>query len=142
MARFARLVTGIASLGATISLAGLAACVPVEDPEADAYDPTLANIDTSRACFFTRQVSGFSSAPESPNRNERLYLMTGANERWLLETWGTCPDLDFSLAVGLDVRGSTSVCTGQIETLLVPSSVSGQVDRCSVRVLGRVIEED
>lgn len=139
MARFARLTTGIASLGA---IAGLAACVPVEDFEADTYDPTLANIDTSQACFFTRQVSGFSSASESPDRNQRVYLMTGANERWLLETWGSCPDRDFSLAVGLDVRGSTSVCTGQIETLLVPSSVSGQVDRCSLRVLGRVIEDD
>lgn len=139
MTRFAHLTTGIACVGASVALA---ACAPVEDPGTDAYDPTLANIDTSRACFFTRQITGFFSAPASPNRNERVYLTTGVNERWLLETWGSCPDLDFSHTVGLDVSGSTSVCTGQIETLLVPSSVSGQVDRCSVRVLGRVIEED
>ena len=65
-----------------------------------------------------------------------------SEERWLLETYGSCPDLDFANAVGLDVRGSISVCTGQTETLLVPSTIPGEVDRCPVRVLGRVIEDD
>ncbi|GAA5048570.1 hypothetical protein GCM10023208_05880 [Erythrobacter westpacificensis] len=127
---------------AIAACACLAACAPVEEPAADGYDAALANLDTSRACFFTREINGYSDAPSSSARNDRLYISTGVNERWLLETYGSCPDLDFANAVGLDVRGSISVCTGQTETLLVPSTIPGEVDRCPVRVLGRVIEDD
>lgn len=125
---------------AALALAG-AACAPVDRGEPDAYDATLANIDTTRACFFTREINGYSNAPESSARNERIYIDTGVNERWLLETMGTCPDLDFSQRIALDTRSSTSVCTGNLENLLVPSVTPGEVDRCPVRVLGRVIEE-
>ena len=116
---------------------GLSACAPVAGPEADEYDAALANLDTERSCFFTRQIEGYSNAPESSSRNERIYLDAGPNDRWLLETAGVCPDLDFSLRVALDVRGTGSVCTGDFETLLVPSRISGSVERCPVRVLGR-----
>ncbi|RIV85737.1 hypothetical protein D2V07_10395 [Aurantiacibacter zhengii] len=127
------------SLGAVLAIA---ACAPMEQPGADEYDTTLANVDTDRACFFTREINGYSNAPESPRGRDRLYIATGVSERWLLETWGSCPELDFSLAVGLDARGSTSICTGQMETLVVPSAIPDTLDRCPVRVVGRVIEED
>ncbi len=129
----------ILSLGAVLTIV---ACAPVEQPGADEYDATVANVDTGRACFFTREINGFSNAPEAPEGRDRLYISTGVSERWLLETWGSCPELDFSLAVGLDARGSTSICTGQMETLVVSSSIPDTLDRCPVRVLGRVIEEN
>lgn len=125
---------------ATLVLA-MAACAPVDTPEPDEYDATLANLDTSRACFFTREVNGYSNAPESSAGRERIYIDTGVNERWLLETLATCPELDFSHQVALDTRTATSVCTGNLETILVPSVTPGEVDRCPVRVLGRVLEE-
>lgn len=125
---------------ATLALA-VVACAPVDNPEPDQYDATLANLDTSRACFFTREVNGYSNAPESSAGRERIYIDTGVNEQWLLETLGTCPELDFSQQVALDTRSATSVCTGNLENLLVPSVTPGEVDRCAVRVLGRVIEE-
>lgn len=122
--------------------ATLAACAPMAEPTGDAQDAALADLDTGRACFFTREINGYSDAPSGSARSDRLYISTGVNERWLLETLGSCPDLDFANAVGLDVRGSVSVCTGQTEMLLVPSTIPGEVDRCPVRVLGRVVETD
>ncbi len=129
--------------GALVAAAlGLAACAPMEAPEADEYDATLANIDTSRACFFTREINGYSNAPDGPRGRERLYVRTGVREEWLLETVGSCPELDFSHQIALDTRGRTSVCTGYMETLLVPDSFGDRIDRCQVRVLGRVIQQE
>ncbi|WAT17658.1 DUF6491 family protein [Aurantiacibacter sp. MUD11] len=116
---------------------GLAACAPMEEPASDEYDATLAELDTERACFFAREVNGFSHAPSSPGGDDRIWVSTGVSERWLLETRGTCPELDFSQQIALDVRGSGSVCTGQLEMLLVPNVMRGDFDRCPVRVLGR-----
>lgn len=129
-----------AVLGA--AMLGLAACAPIDAPQADEYDATLANIDASRACFFTRQINGYSNAPYGPRSAERLYVSTGVREEWLLETIGACPDLDFSQMIALDTRNRTSVCTGDVETLLVPDGFGDRVDRCQVRVLGRVMEQE
>ncbi len=120
---------------------GLSACAPTDAAAVDEYDAVLANLDTQRACFTTREIQGYSNAPESSSRAERIYLDTGMNERFLLETTGPCPELDFGLRLALDVRGTGSICTGDWENLLVPSSLRGEVERCPVRVLGRVIED-
>jgi len=121
---------------------GLAGCAPMDEPSAAEYDASLANIDTSRACFFTRQINGFSNAPDGPRGSERLYVRTGVNEEWLLETMGSCPDLDFILQIALDTGSRTTVCSGSMETLLVPDAFGDRLDRCPVRVIGRVIEEE
>ena len=125
----------------TAGALGLSACAPTDAAAVDEYDAVLANLDTQRACFTTREIQGYSNAPESSSRAERIYLDTGMNERFLLETTGPCPELDFGLRLALDVRGTGSVCTGDWENLLVPSSFRGEVERCPVRVLGRVIED-
>ena len=123
----------LAALGAAT-----AACAPVEDDGgmADAA-PVLSS---ERQCFFTRQINGYGEAPEGPDGEERIYVRTGVNDRWLLEPIGVCPEIDFALRIGLDTRTMTSLCTDEITTLLVPSTIPGEVDRCRVRVLGKVIE--
>ena len=120
---------------------GLSACAQTDAANVDEYDAALANLDTERACFFTRETQGYSNAPESSSRNERIYIDTGVDERWLLETTGPCPELDFSLRLALDVRDAGSICTGDWENLLVPSNFGGDAQRCPVRVLGRMIED-
>lgn len=125
-----------------VAALALSACAPVDRASEDGYDATLANIDTSRECFFTRQINGYSNAPDGPRGAERLYVKTGVREEWLLETLGSCPDLDFSQRIALDTNGRTSICTGSTETLLIPDAFEGRVERCSVRVVGRVIESD
>ncbi len=100
----------------------------------------LANLDTQRACFQQREINGYANAPGGSGGSERIVVRAGVREEWLLETTGACPELDFSRAVAFDTRGATSICTGDLETLLVPSTISGGADRCPVRVLGRLIE--
>ncbi|MWV29159.1 DUF6491 family protein [Aurantiacibacter rhizosphaerae] len=118
---------------------GLSACAQADRAEVDEYDPVLAALDTQRACFSTREIQGYSNAPAGSSRHERILIDAGPNESWLLETTGPCPELDANLRVALDVRGTGSVCTGDWETLLVPSSFRGDINRCPVRVLGRVM---
>ncbi len=124
-------------LGAALML-GISGCAPMDAPETDADDALLAQLDTSQACFTQREVRGYSRAPDGSGGRERIFLDTGANERFLLETVGACPDLDFSLRIALGQRTIGSVCTGDLETLVIPSAIPQEFADCPVRVLGRV----
>lgn len=120
---------------------GLGACVPKDAPQADEATADLAEIDTSLSCFTQREIRSYSRAPDGPSRRERIYLDTGINEKFMLETIGPCPDLDFSLRIALDTRTAGSICTGDVETLVIPSAIPQEFGQCPVRVLGRLIEE-
>lgn len=128
-----RQLIALAALGAMT-----AACAPVEG-EADATEASPL-VSSERQCFFTRQINGYGEAPDGPGGEERIYINTGANDRWLVEPIGVCPEIDFALRIGLDRPTVTSLCSGDLTTLLVPSTIPGEVDRCQVRVLGKVVE--
>jgi hypothetical protein len=112
-----------------------AACAPVD------YEPVpVAGLSTERQCFFTRTIDGYNEAPDGPT-GDRLYITTGPRERWLFETFGACPELDWSFQIALDTRAQTTVCTGDTATLLVPRGIGGgPADRCTVRLLGKMLE--
>lgn len=116
---------------------GAGACVPVEDEPAE----LPPNISADRQCFFVDRVNGYGDAPEGPNGRDRLYVDTGPGGEWLLETFGPCPELDWSFTIGLDTRLQSSLCTGDTATLLVPQTFGGVPNRCTVRVLGKVVEQ-
>lgn len=116
--------------------AASAACTQTAEPPR-----SIAGVDTERQCFFTRSINGYGDAPDGPEGEQRLYIDTGANDRWLFEVSGTCRDLDFAHRIALDTRGLSSVCTGNTETLLVPSAIGSQPDRCFVRLLGKVSDQ-
>lgn len=119
----------------TIAVAALAcaACTPVEgEPE------PIAGLSTERQCFFTSQINGYGDAPGGAG--ERLYVNTGPNDRWLFETFGPCTELDWAFRIALDTGPSSSLCTGDTATLIVPRSLAGRPDRCSVRLLGKMTE--
>ena len=80
-------------------LLALAATACVQDG-AEPPEP-IAGLSTERACFFMSQVNGYNEAPDGP-RGDRLYVNVGARDRYLLETMGSCPDLDWSLQIGID----------------------------------------
>lgn len=117
--------------------AALSACAQTaEEPRTAA-----PGLSTDRQCFFARQINGYSEAPDGPSGANRLYVRTGASDRWLLETYGPCPDLDWSFRVAIDTRfAGSSLCTEDTATVLVPRGISGPPDRCTARVLGRVAE--
>lgn len=122
------------TLKCVLPLATLASAACVQ-PEAAAPEP-MANLSTERACFFSREIDGYSEVSDDP-RDNRIYVNTGVNERFLLETYGPCPDLNWSYRIGLDTRFSSSLCTGETVTLLVPRSTDGIPDRCTARILGK-----
>ena len=113
------------------------ACAPVENELAE----LPPNISTARQCFFVDRINGYGDAPEAGNGRERLYVDTGPGGEWLLETFGPCPEIDWSFAIGLDTRLQSSLCTGETATLLVPQNLDGPANRCTARVLRRVIEQ-
>lgn len=109
-----------------------AACTSAEgEPE------PIAGLSTARQCFFTSQINGYGDAPGG-GAGERLYVNTGPNDRWLFETFGPCTELDWAFRIALDTGSSSSLCTGDTATLLVPRSLSGRPDRCTVRLLGKM----
>ena len=122
---------------ALAAAAACAACAPVEQDEAFALP---ANVSAERQCFSVDRISGYSEAPDGPRGADRLYVRSGVNDRWLLETFGGCHDLDWALQVGLDTRLQTNLCTGEVATLVVPRTGFTTPDRCTARVLGKVIE--
>lgn len=131
-----------AMLAATpLAALAVAACAPIEEPDSDAALAAGPVISTERSCFFTRDVNGYGEAPDGPRGSNRLYVDTGVNERHVLETFGPCPDLDWSFQIGLDTRVQTSLCTGDTATVIVPRGIGGAPDRCTATVIGRVVEE-
>ena len=117
----------------------LASCAPAPEPamaQGDAPDETLAGLDTSHQCFFLRNADRYSDAPDAPNGNERIFVQTRVNEKFVLESVSNCRDIDFAYEVGLDNRFGSSLCTGDTANLLVPSPTGN--DSCMVRVIGRI----
>lgn len=114
------------------------ACMSCVQADGEPAEP-VAGLSSEQACFFSRQINGYAEAPDGPG-GDRLYVKTGARERFLLETWGPCPDLDWSFRIGIDTRFSGSLCTGDTATVFVPSTVDGVPTRCSARILGKVTE--
>ncbi len=119
-------------------LLALAATACVQDG-AEPPEP-IAGLSTERACFFMSQVNGYNEAPDGP-RGDRLYVNVGARDRYLLETMGSCPDLDWSLQIGIDPDHQSSICTGDTVTLVIPQSLGGIPQRCTARVLGKMEDE-
>ncbi len=116
----------------------LAACAQVED-----QPQTSASFDTGRQCFFSNTINGYADAPDGPNGEERLTVSTGPRNDWLFEVIGPCIELDFAHQIAFDLRTRSSICTGDRETLLVPSDIGSRgVERCDVRMLGKLVEED
>lgn len=120
---------------AALAVAGLvlAACAPAPS-SADG-----ASSDGARACFFTRQVSGFS---EGARRDGRIYLRTGVNEAFEVETFGACNEIDWTLSVGIDSTfGGPTTCVGDSIRLVVPSPGRG-ADRCLARVTRKLTDAE
>jgi len=124
-------MTRLIPAAALVAAAACASCAPVEEPE------PIAGLSTERQCFFTRQINGYGDAPDGP-RGDRIYIDTGPRDRWLLETFGSCYELDWAQTIALDTRSMSNMCTGDTATLIVPRGLDRTPDRCSVRLLGKM----
>jgi hypothetical protein len=99
-----------------VSLATLASC-------AASGGPQTAAAGGARECFNVRSVNSFT-----PAGRDAVNVRVGANRYFRLDILGTCPDIDFSMRVGVRPRaGSSWICQGQDADLVVPSPSGTQV---------------
>jgi hypothetical protein len=101
-------------------------------------DPAEAVMQSrpTRDCFSARSVIGFS-----PAGREAVDVRVGANRHYRLTLGGYCPDVDWSLRIGLQTRGGSSfICAGYDAEILVPDSTGLQ--RCSVTEVRRLTPDE
>ncbi len=81
---------------------------------------------SGRQCFNASSVNGFDAID-----NDTVLVTVGSRNVYQLEIVGVCPDVDWSLRIGLRSTGGSSwVCESMDAELLVPSPTGLQ--RCPV----------
>lgn len=123
--------------------AALAACAPVDEEFSTADEALTAERLAAEggSCFFARNVTGYREAPDGPDGEERVLVEVGADETYLFETFGPCPNLDFTRRLGFDQQGVGRICSGIDVDLIVPDRALGP-QRCPVRMVSRVEDEE
>ncbi|WP_370275436.1 DUF6491 family protein [Hyphomonas atlantica] len=121
---------------AIVSTLALASCAYSQTEDATTQSASAAGRD----CFFLSEVSGFNDAPDIERGSDRIYVHTGPSETYLFETFGSCPDLNYSETIAFDQNGPGRICRGIDVDLLVPTSIG--VQRCPVRMISRVPEDE
>ncbi|WP_324742241.1 DUF6491 family protein [Tsuneonella sp. CC-YZS046] len=124
----------LALVVAGCSFALAAGCAPTAD------EPREASIADGRECFWPGDVNGFNTVRDAESGSNRIMVSAGANRRFLFETFGPCPDLNFAENIGFDQHGSGQICRGVDVTLLVPGVTGTQ--RCPVRMIQRLTEDE
>lgn len=79
-------------------------------------------------CFLPSQVTGFHAIDD-----DTVHVFVGANDVYTLDLAGPCPNVDWSLQVGIrSTGGSDWVCGGLDAELLVPDVSGMGTNRCMV----------
>lgn len=114
--------TGIASAAGAGALAAvLAACAQTPGSAPTAAAP-------GGQCFFNGNVSGFSAVDD-----DTVNVFVGVNDVYTLDLMGPCPDVDWSLQIGLrSTGGGPWICGGSAAELLVPDASGMGTNRCMV----------
>jgi hypothetical protein len=92
---------------------------------------------SAHQCFSRSMLSGFSAPDE-----HTLYLRANVNDVYRVETMGPCPDMDWSLRLGLEDRGGGGwICTGDLAEVIVADRGIGHF-RCPVRIGPKLTKEE
>jgi len=97
------------SAAAALLLTGAAVAQPVNPPPAVKASPP------AQQCFFANLVNNFKEVDD-----HTVDLRVGVNDFYQVTLMGTCDELKWAQAIGLDHRGSPTICTGLDLTLIVP----------------------
>lgn len=111
----------------------LAGCAPQAGPQSAGKG---AGADAGKQCFFISQITSFN--PVSP---DRVIVNFAQYESWELELAPGCPDVDWTLQIGVDARGRTRVCNGNEIALTVPYPGTG-ARRCPVRSFRKLSDQE
>ncbi|GGD82969.1 DUF6491 family protein [Croceicoccus mobilis] len=121
---------------AIVSTLALAGCTYSQSNDV----ATQSSLAGSRDCFFLSQVSGFDDARDIERGSDRIYVHTGPSETYLFETFGSCPDLNYSETIAFDQNGPGQICRGIDVDLLVPTIIG--VQRCPVRMISKLADDE
>lgn len=94
-----------------------AACAP---------QPPMSSGSPARQCFRAQEVNGFSAV-----NDRQVNLRVGVNDIWQLDLFARCPEVDWSMKLGIESRGSSWICSGLDATIITPSTIGPQ--RCAVQ---------
>lgn len=75
------------------------------------------------ACFRSRDIETYSAVDEGA-----VIVKTRQGNVYQMNTPGGCPQIDRSRRIGLSSRGSSTICSGDVVTLIVPTV--GGTRRC------------
>ena len=123
------------SLAAVAAFTLTSAAVAQGQPVPAGTEPGPDAAKPARACFFNRDVRGFA-APD----DRTLYLRVRSKDIYRLDLMGRCPDLDWETQVGLDSRGSSSICAPIDVQVRVRGPIG--VTRCPVSEITRLTPEE
>ena len=90
----------------------------------------------NRACFFHDMANGFS-APD----DHTVYVRAGVRDVYKLDLFGPCPNVDWTMRIGLQNRGSSWVCVGDVVDILVRDPGLGR-ERCMAKVTAKLTPEE
>lgn len=91
-----------------------------------------------RSCFFANQVNGWRS---DRGDDKIVYLDVGVKDVYRAEIFGTCPDIDDALTIGVQTRGGgSSICDGMDLDLIVDSTIGPR--RCPVSKLTKLSPDE
>lgn len=93
-----------------------------------------------KSCFFRSQVDGFQHVRGKRRGDDAVIVSAGPGRKYLFETLGPCPDLDWTETIGFDETGAGQICDGLDVTLVVPSSIGPQ--RCAVKMIRPISTEE
>lgn len=102
----------------------LAACA------SDGASQTAASA-SERTCLMAESAQGWT-----PIDDQTVNLRVGVNETYQLKLMGGCRDIDWTQRIGLESRGSSTICTGSDVILLVNGPTGPQ--RCPVQSLRKL----
>ncbi|VWX52810.1 DUF6491 family protein [Novosphingobium sp. 9U] len=114
----------------------LSACAATTEPTSVAS----AGASAGRQCFYRSQVNGFQHVRKQARGSDGVIVSVGANQRYLFETLGPCPDIDWSETIGFDQTGPGQICDGLDVTLVVPSTIGPR--RCAVQMIRPITREE
>lgn len=88
-------------------------------------------------CFWASQVTGFSVAGP-----ERALVRVGARDAWELTLSPGCPDVDWTMRIGIRSRTGERICPGRPAELLVPEASGSGLRSCLVRQVRKLASEE
>lgn len=119
---------------AAAALAALGACAETGDAESSG---SQAAARTAPRCFHASNARNFRSVNATT-----VHLRVGRRDFYRIDLLGPCPNLDFSLRLGLETRGSSQVCTGSgLGTNIIVRGPGGP-QRCAIRQITALTPEE